>query len=91
MIKYVYNFSATWSPVSKLFDPIFKSISLMDEFKNFIFEFKNVDEDLDLVDKFKLKYIPTIVVADENNNLINSFCGITCKNELIDFLKEKNK
>lgn len=88
MVKNIYNFSAKWSTICNLFKPIFKKISQMVEFKKFNFEEKDIDNDIDLVDKFKLKYIPTVVVTDENNDLINSFCGSTCREELIDFLKQ---
>lgn len=61
----------------------------MTEFNEFKFEVKDIDdgEHINLIDKYKLKYIPTIIVIDDNDNLLNSFIGNTCSEELIQFLK----
>ena len=91
-MKYtVLNFILTkYSTVSKIFCENFKEIANMEEFKDITF--KTIDvEDLDyadIVDELKLKFVPTVVIKDENNNTIETFIGAATKNEIINKLKE---
>ena len=87
----VLNFILTkYSTVSKIFCENFKEIANMEEFKDITF--KTIDvEDLDyadIVDELKLKFVPTVVIKDENNNTIETFIGAATKNEIINKLKE---
>lgn len=95
MMKYtVLNFILTkYSTVSKIFCENFKEIANMEEFKdNCDITFKTIDvEDLDyadIVDELKLKFVPTVVIKDKNNNTIETFIGAATKNEIINKLKE---
>ena len=91
-MKYtVLNFILTkYSTVSKIFCENFKEIANMEEFKDITF--KTIDvEDLDyadIVDELKLKFVPTVVIKNENNNTIETFIGAATKNEIINKLKE---
>ena len=91
-MKYtVLNFILTkYSTVSKIFCENFKEIANMEEFKDITF--KTIDvEDLDyadIIDELKLKFVPTVVIKDENNNTIETFIGAATKNEIINKLKE---
>ena len=78
--------------VCKIFAPTFKEISQIERYKDkFIFEVFDVEdvETMELVDKHKLKHVPTILIFDKNNNLIETFIGCACKSELIEFLDKK--
>lgn len=91
MIGKVINLIIKSSGICKIFAPTFKKISEMDEFNSIKFEVLETDDAIDIIDELQLKYVPTIIVYDENNNVLTTFCGATCSEELIEYLKNNLK
>ena len=91
-MKYiVYNFILTkYSTLSIIFSQMFKKISDNEELKD-NFEFKTIDlDDVDntsYIDDFKLKYVPTIVVTDTNNNVMLQIVGVESVETITEQLK----
>lgn len=75
-MKKIIKFSATWCMPCKVFATTFHKVT--ERFKD-SFEFLELDvEDensLDLVEKFQIKSLPTVIVTDENNDEIGRIVG----------------
>ena len=86
--KSIVDFSATWCGPCKMLEPVLESVS--EEYKDdFKFYSMDVDENMDLAQKFEVEGVPTILVL-ENGKEINRSVGFIPKNMLKDFL-DKNK
>ena len=89
-MKKIIKIGAEWCGPCKALEPIFQKISRMDEFKDA--EFKSIDaeddEALELVDKFQVRNVPTILVLNDNNELIDKMIGAAPESRLIQFLRE---
>ena len=73
-----------------MLEPIFKKISVLEEFKDI--EFKSLDADdneaSDIVEKFQIRNVPTILVLNENNELVNKLIGAVPESKLLEFCRE---
>ena len=89
-MKKIIKISAEWCGPCKALAPIFHKISEMEEFKNVEFKEYDVDDEdgEEYVSKFSIRNIPTILILDENNELINKSVGALPENMLIKFLQE---
>ena len=71
----VYDVWAEWCSPCKRFSPIFEKIS--SEFSNAAFEKVNADENLDFLNQFGIRSIPTILIVDtESGNVLFQHAGI---------------
>jgi len=78
MLKTVLDMKAQWCGPCRVFANTFKKVSEMEQYKDI--EFKSIDiendEDADLlVAKYQVKSIPTIILADENGDVIYKLMG----------------
>lgn len=89
-MKKIIKISAEWCGPCKALAPIFHKVSEMEEFKNVEFKEYDVDDEdgEEYVSKFSVRNIPTILILDENNELINKSVGALPENMLIKFLQE---
>lgn len=85
MSKNFYKFSATWCGSCKIIQSKWKEIK--NEYKN-VFNFidVDVDNDPDLVEKFGISQLPTFVITDADNNLLDKFITVE-DGDLIDHLR----
>ena len=70
---------------------MFKKISDNEELKqNFIFKTIDVDdtENIHFIENFKLKYVPTIIVSNENNDKLLEIVGVESEETINNKLKE---
>ena len=90
MIKTVIRFGASWCGPCKVYAPIFHKVSEMDEFKGVEFKTVDVDEEdgEELVEKYKVIGVPTTVVLDENDRVLEKQHGLMTENTLIDLLNK---
>lgn len=92
-MKYiVYNFILTkYSTISSIFSHTFKKIAENEIFK-YNFNFKTIDvddtENLHFVEIFNLKFVPTIIVSNDNNDKIIEIIGAENEEEINKKLKE---
>ena len=87
----VIKFSASWCMPCRRYAPTFKRVSEMEEYKDI--EFKSVDiendEDADvLVAKFGIRSVPTILLLDENDNVIYKLMGNTSLKDFTDVINK---
>lgn len=70
----VYDVWAEWCPPCKKFAPVFERVS--SRFPNVEFVKINADENAEFLNKFSIRSIPTILVADSSGNVFFQHAGI---------------
>ena len=78
MIKKIIDAKASWCGPCHVFANTFKKVSEMEKYKDI--EFKSVDiEDDDegetIVEKYNIRSVPTILLLDEDDNIIYKLSG----------------
>lgn len=90
MIKEIIKFSAEWCGPCKTLAPIFHKVSQLEEYNDVQFKEVDIDEEenSDLVTKCQIRNIPTIIVLDENEQIIKRLVGSMTEQQLTTALKE---
>lgn len=90
MKKKIIKFSAQWCNPCRILKQTFDEILKMEEFKNIEVIELDVDDlnNNELCFKHQVRSIPTLVMMDENDNVLNKVMGAVPKNNLIDILKQ---
>ena len=77
MIKKIVDASASWCGPCRVFANTFKKVSEMEKYKDI--EFKSVDIEEDegelYVEKYNIRSVPTILLLDEDDNIIYKLSG----------------
>lgn len=85
------KYSAQWCGPCKQLKPVFEKVAKMSEFKDIEFiqcDIESDDEEiLDNVEKHQIRSVPTIVLTDENNNVLKKVSGSLPEASLVEFLK----
>ena len=91
MVKKCMKFSATWCGPCKTLEPIFDKVSKMDEFKDVEFIKYDIEEDNadELVGKFGIRSVPTLILLDENDTVLKKSIGSISESTLIEILNSK--
>lgn len=73
----ILKFSASWCGPCRVFANTFKKVSEMEKYKDI--EFKSIDIEEDegelYVEKYNIRSVPTILLLDENDNIIYKLSG----------------
>lgn len=90
MKRKILKFSSSWCSPCHILKQTFDDILKMEEFKNIEVIELDVDDpnNNELCFKHKVRSIPTLVMLDENDNVLNKIMGAVPKNNLIDILKQ---
>ena len=81
----VVDFYADWCGPCKIMSQIIDKVA--EELEGQVKVYKvNVDENMELAEKFGIMSIPTIIIF-KNGNILKKFIGVIDKNELLDSLK----
>jgi len=83
--KVIVDFYADWCMPCKMMSPVIDEIS--EELKENVKVVKiNLDENINLADKYQVMSIPTIMVFN-NGSVLETFVGVTDKARIIDIIK----
>lgn len=86
MVKKVVKLSATWCNPCKYYKEIFDKVTKKTEFSDIEFiqyDVENDDEGVKMCNTHQIFNIPTTILFDENNDVINKLIGVVSENELI--------
>lgn len=91
MVAKCLKFGATWCAPCKALKPIFEKVSQMEEFKDIRFiEYDIEEEDSeDLVIKYGIRSVPTVVLLDENDNVLKKSIGSIQEEAFIEIVKSE--
>ena len=89
MIKKIVDAKARWCGPCRVFANTFKKVSEMEKYKDI--EFKSVDIENDdegetIVEKYNIRSVPTILLLDENDNIIYKLSGNVPIDDFIDII-----
>lgn len=88
MLTKVIDVYATWCGPCKQLAPIFEDLSKNEDFKNVSFSKVDVDNDDELlVEKYGIRSVPTMLLIDENDNVIKKIIGLLPKEKYVEELK----
>ena len=77
MIKKIVDAKASWCGPCRVFANTFKKVSEMEKYKDI--EFKSIDIEEDegelYVEKYNIRSVPTILILDEDDNIIYKLSG----------------
>lgn len=86
----IIKLSADWCAPCKALQPILKNILSKDEFKDIPFQEIDIDDDIfDYTQKYQVRNIPTILIIDENENLLKRITGLISEDKLIETINEE--
>lgn len=89
-IPTVLDFSASWCPPCRAFAPIFKEVS--NEYKGKAnFKTIDVDENQALAAKYGVRSIPTVIILDKDQKVLDTNVGFMDKHAFKSFLKRNIK
>lgn len=81
----VLYFSATWCGPCKIFKPVLQQVSSkLGTFVNYI----DVDQNSDMVSKYKISSVPTLIIEDQNGTQKLRHSGTMTYKELFDTLSQ---
>lgn len=79
------KFSASWCQPCKMLTNTINNIPNKPELLEKMQEI-DIDENVDLVTKYGIRGVPTLVVVDDKGNTIKSMSGSITKDKLLDFI-----
>lgn len=80
MKKLIYV-SSTWCGPCKTFSPIMGKVSL----SGIPVEKVDADSNSDVLTKYGVRNIPTVIKVDNNGNMLDKFVGVKSEQEVINF------
>ena len=88
MIKKIVDAKASWCGPCRVFANTFKKVSEMEKYKGI--EFKSIDIEEDegelYVERYNIRSVPTILLLDENDNIIYKLSGNVPIDDFIDII-----
>ena len=93
MLKKVIKFSAAWCGPCRAFAGTFKKVSEMEQYKDI--EFKSIDIEADedgelLTEKYNVRSVPTIVLLDENDEIVYKLMGNVSLKDFTEVINKAN-
>lgn len=93
MIKKVHVYYSKLVPISDTYKDIFNTISRNPDFKDLEIKELYIEDDEVNFEKYRIKEIPSMLLLDENNELIYKISGSISSDEVLSLLNinEENK
>lgn len=88
MVKKVIKLSAIWCSPCKAYAKTFEEVSRNEEFKDISFEEIDIEENDNIAEKYKVRSVPTTVILDENENVLNIINGNISRTALETAIKQ---
>ena len=87
----ILKFSATWCGPCKTLAPIFEKVKNMEEFDEVSFQEFDVDDDdsAELIEKYSIRNVPTIMFVDENNEPTKRVVGSLSEQNLVQLIRDE--
>ena len=82
----VVHFTASWCGPCRLIDPTFKELS--EEVKGVTFIKVDTDDNKDLTQEYGIRAIPTVVLLDKDNNVLETLLGAKSKENFLKVINE---
>ena len=83
MKKGILYFSAPWCEPCKVFGPVVNSAASQ---KNIPVKKINIDYDVNFVEKYNIKNVPTVVLTDDAGNELNRLMGNHSLEAVLNFI-----
>jgi len=74
------DFYADWCGPCKTQDPILEDMA--EEWEDVEFEKINVDEDQDVANEYQVRSLPTLIVENDDDGVVERFVGVTQREDL---------
>ena len=87
----ILKFSATWCGPCKTLAPIFGKVKEMEEFSEISFQEFDVDDDdsAELIEKYSIRNVPTIMFVDENKEPTKRVVGSLSEQNLVQLIRDE--
>ena len=93
MVKKILKFSATWCAPCKAFEATLNKLKDTDDFKDIEIQSINIegdDDELDLVEKYQIRSVPTTILLDENGETLYKVLGNIPMKDFASIVQEVN-
>lgn len=84
-MKYLY-FSAPWCGPCRMLGPKMEQVAESVEVEKI-----NIDDNIELVKKFSIRNVPTVILVDSDENQIERFVGVNTIDFFLDKFKEHSE
>ena len=81
----VIRFTAPWCAPCKMLAPVLQGIA--QEFPNVKFEVIDVDNNPDMAQHFKIRNIPSVLILNNEDEILHTFVGVQSKQTYVDAIK----
>jgi len=93
MLKKIIKLGAQWCGPCKAFSKTFEKVQENEEYKDIEFKELDVDEDEggEMAEKYQVRSVPTIILLDDNDEVVTKIVGNVPENNFINIINDALK